>query len=355
MLNEENKIISNILSEWNHEVTFCEFDGQYIGELEKLLDEFIALIEKHEVDITEALLVKDSLLLTIQKTYEGLWQDAYSKILYVIKILKDRNSRLALCSLDDLILGAKENGVDLFRARLSEDYMAYKASDMQHIPFEKRQFSVNGRFSLAGLPCTYLGNSSFCCWVEMGRPPINQLNVSYARADADLHYLNLLCLHHDQEGTIAEINDWIVLKMLQISTSFIINEKQRKFKSEYIISQMIMRVCRKLNIDGVVYYSNRLDRGIYSWAAINVVVIPNYDSVKRFANNDTKLKLFDSENFAMYKELSNPEKNGEDVTLSNVFSNGISYGNSLFLIDYKHTSFYKFDRYLKKMYTQNIK
>ena len=61
-----------------------------------------------------------------------------------------------------------------------------------------------------------------------------------------------------------EIHCWLKLYMLSIATSFRINEKERTFKSEYIISQAIMMACKRIGDDGIAYYSKRVSDEICS-------------------------------------------------------------------------------------------
>ena len=50
--------------------------------------------------------------------------------------------------------------------------------DMFHVPFEKRRLVQNQRYSIAGLPCLYLGSSIWICWEELGRPSLDSLSIS---------------------------------------------------------------------------------------------------------------------------------------------------------------------------------
>lgn len=60
--------------------------------------------------------------------------------------------------------------VQFFRARLNENVVDFAAKDMLHIPFDRRAIVNSCRFSIPGLPCLYLGNTSYVCWIEMGCP-----------------------------------------------------------------------------------------------------------------------------------------------------------------------------------------
>jgi hypothetical protein len=65
------------------------------------------------------------------------------------------------------------------RAAASNGELSRK--DMFHVPFEKRRLVRNQRYSIAGLPCLYLGSSIWICWEEMGRPSLDSLSISRFR------------------------------------------------------------------------------------------------------------------------------------------------------------------------------
>jgi hypothetical protein len=53
--------------------------------------------------------------------------------------------------------------------------------DMFHLPFEKRRMVKNQRYSIAGLPCLYLGSSIWICREELGRSSLDSLSISRFR------------------------------------------------------------------------------------------------------------------------------------------------------------------------------
>lgn len=87
--------------------------------------------------------------------------------------------------------GPDYSEVQFFRARLSENVVEFSSEDMLHIPFNKRHIVKSERFSIPGLPCLYLGNSSYACWVEMGCPADHRFNVAPILLDNTQKVLNL--------------------------------------------------------------------------------------------------------------------------------------------------------------------
>lgn len=74
--------------------------------------------------------------------------------------------------------------IDCSRYRIRCDRSEFKIpqrGDIFHVPFEKRRLVGNQRYSIAGLPCLYLGSSIWICWEELGRPPLDSVWVSRFR------------------------------------------------------------------------------------------------------------------------------------------------------------------------------
>lgn len=354
MLEHEKSVIEELDNQFNR-VTYCLKDGDYYLELEKNLNEFINKANEAaqiELDLRE---MRDKILKCVALKYEGKNVEAYQIVEEIIRELQE--SRIGCCDVKHLFYNRdKSNELDLYRARVSDNYMAFESNEMNHIPYAMRQFSNAGRFSIPGFPCTYLGNTSFCCWIELRRPQIQKFNVSYVRLKKDLEVFNLtLNLVKNGEEDTSELEMWCKVKMLQIATTFVVKEESRSFKSEYIISQYIMQACKELGIRGIAYYSTRLDGGFFSDAAIDVLIIPEYEFKYGYdIERETDLiQITDSYNYAMYKELKNPSRKGNEIVIRG--NTRISYGSSPYPIEYQYTDFYSFDKFLKRIYMDNIK
>ncbi len=60
------------------------------------------------------------------------------------------------------------NKYRFFRSRVSD--ISLNQQEMGHIPFNKRENIKSQRFSAEGVPCLYMGVSSFVNWLELGMP-----------------------------------------------------------------------------------------------------------------------------------------------------------------------------------------
>ena len=56
--------------------------------------------------------------------------------------------------------------------------MNLSREELFHISFSDRRKVSSKRFSIPGLPCLYLGSSTYVCWEELGRQDINKTHFS---------------------------------------------------------------------------------------------------------------------------------------------------------------------------------
>ena len=292
--------------------------------------------------------------------------------------------------------------LDLFHARINSEKKPFSRKDMLHIPFEERNKVAMQRFSVPGIPFYYIGSSSYVCWQEMGCPPDDQFEVSYIELEDSLSFFDLTMNVSLMRGAPEEINDpqtakiWLSLWLLTIATSFkVFGADNRKFKSEYIISNLLSIVlCENNKIDGIIYNSKRLKGSdIHTFpVGINVALFsrPEKNQNSGYSNILERIKLSKPLNYYEYKQFKTPEKalqnSDEEMTLfadlcnqipvwEGVDKNGQNYSvigyygdvdwreepklryfphnsNTLianYRIDYADTIFHDFDLYLKHL------
>ena len=130
-----------------------------------------------------------------------------------------------------------------FRARIGSG--KFNRNDMLHIPFNKRSKTSTERYSIPGVPCLYLSSTSYGTWREMNQPSPTDFNVSAYLMPPNLKILNLCLSQHlingaatmiESEQEQRNLEEFIQIFPLVISTSFSVSEDKRKFKSEHIVS-----------------------------------------------------------------------------------------------------------------------
>lgn len=220
---------------------------------------------------------------------------------------------------------------------------------MLPISYKNRSITKSNRFSVSGLPCYYLCNSSYGCWIELDSPPDFEFNVSPVLLDGTQKILNLAVMNRDfsnlRNYDKYKVEDWLKQFILMIATSFVVKEANRTFRSEYIISQCIMSACNELGIDGVAYYSKRVSDDIFARVAINLAIFAPSTKRKQ-AKILEHMKIDDSFNYAFFKNLDASLYNNEYELRSvktGVITNIGDYNRQF---SYRETQFYRFDQFL---------
>lgn len=335
-------------------------DNEYIERLPQALNAIInkiePLINQEDVEILKDFYNK--IQRVVKEYYFGNIENAHMLSDEIVSELK--NSAIAVSKLNGCCVFSSPNDdckeINLFRARLSNNILSYQPYEMLHIPFSKRSMVKSERFSIPGQPCLYLGNTSYCCWIEMGCPPEHEFNVSPVIIKFEPQVLNLCVTNHlifrllDILGASIDNNDFITLIKLfglTIATSFRVNEDNRNFKSEYILSQLIMLSCKKNNIDGVVYYSKQMKNDLFATvSAINVALISKFNEDSDYSDYCENIEIDSSFNFQMFKQLL-PSLKYKEYRLridNSIFINSIGDFDRQF--PYRETQFYDFDKYL---------
>lgn len=241
--------------------------------------------------------------------------------------------------------------IQFFRARTSDKVVGFKAKDMLHIPFSKRGKTGNYRFSIPGIPSLYLGNTTYACWVELGCPSEHDFYVSPTLLDGTQKLLNLAVMTMKQWGlhdnNAEYVRCWLKLIMLMISTSYVVEEENRIFKSEYIVSQSIMLGCKELGLDGVAYYSKRVNDEMFANAAINVALFTKYKKGQDYSNICEHIKIDAAYNYAAYKQLGQIDRTPPYMDYRVLQSGEVTnIGDYRRQFSYSDTGFCAFDKFL---------
>lgn len=140
------------------------------------------------------------------------------------------------------------------------------------------------------------------------------------------------------------ISDLLKLWPLVCATSFRVDDNNRQFKSEYIISQHIMMSLKQLEIDAVAYHSKRVEYALPN--CINLA-IPAFESNNRISKFCSNMKISEAVNFRELKYLDASDKHTHKKSYINQFNN---YYNHVLLanksIRYETSVFGQFDNYL---------
>lgn len=317
----------------------------------KAPDCVIKLVEKYSSQLTNAI---DSYykgdIITAHTIIFELFEDCCNDNEYAIS---DINNSIAFPTATN----ENKGEVQFFRARLNESVIDYKAKDMLHIPFNKRSIVKSERFSIPGLPCIYLGNTSYICWLELGRPADFRFNVSPVLLDNTQRIFNLTVFIKDissitklpieEEEKNRKLKSLLKLYLLNFATSFHVLEQGRNFKSEYIIPQLLLLACKNKGLNGLAYHSKQVEHELFSMVlGVNLVLFADYNGEHDLSKICEHIEIGDSMNFSMFKQLL-PSLLYKDYNLR---IDWIPFNKSIGTFErqfpYNETQFYYFDKYL---------
>ena len=145
----------------------------------------------------------------------------------------------------------------LYRARVNTGVEDYKNNEMFHIKYDERSKVSTQRFSFPGLPCLYLGGSSYVCWLELNRPQFDQFQVaSFKQVNAEderlvldlsIHpvtFYNELLRKEDGKETEHEyltLEEYLKLWPIIAACSIAVKNEKNPFKPEYIFPQFMLQ------------------------------------------------------------------------------------------------------------------
>lgn len=328
-------------------------DCDYLKELKRKYDLILKQANEAGADDQSIKIIakfRDKILGAIRSYYRADIARCNRIIFNLIKDIGDEKPAAVLLNESYAFPGAGE--LQLFRCRVGNPSKAYTAKEMLHLPYSMRAKTGNYRFSIPGSPSLYLANSSYGCWIETGYPDENDFNVSPVLLDGTQKIFNLVVmmrdLHSLNDGDEQRVHCWLKLIMLNIATSYRIEEADRSFKSEYIISQAIMMACKKLGFDGVAYYSKRVSDEIFASCATNLALFVDYKG--EYSDLINHMKMDNSFNFSLYKKLHKKldlPKGSDDYGVRSVRTIlPANIGNYKRQFPYRETDFYLFDSFL---------
>lgn len=263
-------------------------DSEYIVRLKEVFSKYTNELNKidfNKINVSVKLKrVEDICKIIIESINYQLSGNSIEAINSVKKLFDDKDIGKDLFS---CILEEEESNnftKQLYRGRVGENI--FELSEMFHVPFNKRQYVAAGRYSIPGYPCLYLSGSIYGCWLELNKPQVNNLYISRFEIKRKLELLDLSLLPREIfNGNLGNGNEYtnriingdpvslssIIEKYIYTwpiicACSFIVNENNRTFKSEYILSQLLLQVIRnisddrdKVHFDGIKYFSVKCD------------------------------------------------------------------------------------------------
>lgn len=123
--------------------------------------------------------------------------------------------------------------VPLYKCRENTRQFLFSKDEMYHIPYDKRHLVGNQRFSMSGLPCLYLGGSSYICWEELERKDLNHVNFCGYSVHGDIKLFDLLL-------PSAITNEHQIRRIVIILACSLPARREDIFKTEYVLPQCVL-------------------------------------------------------------------------------------------------------------------
>ena len=123
--------------------------------------------------------------------------------------------------------------VPMYKCRENNRLFHFTRDEMFHIPYDKRHLVGNQRFSLSGLPCLYLGGSSYICWEELGRKDFSTTNFCGYSLKDDVKMFDFLL-------PVKITKSYQINRIVLILACSLTANRDCLFKPEYILSQCVL-------------------------------------------------------------------------------------------------------------------
>lgn len=159
-------------------------------------------------------------------------------------------------------------GKDFYRARPDKGKF-FESKDLFHIDFKLRTLVSTNRYSIPGFPALYLGDSSYVCWEEFGKPKFRNLWYSRFQNKEKIKIIEILLVDDflnkiekeiDKDFKFTHILRYLVYFPLTLACTVKVKNSKHNFKPEYIIPQMLLEyVIGNPEIDGIKFPSTKVN------------------------------------------------------------------------------------------------
>jgi len=224
------------------------------------------VLENHEISVS----IQQRIFETVFHYLRGEIPAAYDSMKMAFELTHEILIRKS-------VNGALSRGHFVFKARVKKDNAPQQIlrKDMFHIPFEKRHLVADQRFSAHGIPSVYLGESIYDCYLELGKPNLDNFLVSLFHIPPEVKLIDLTFSNHKHDlwlllhqtnkdnakyfATLDKLVDDFLLWPLIMACSIVCRYPEAPFKQEYIVPQMLYQLCNTdTGFNGIKYYSTKI-------------------------------------------------------------------------------------------------
>jgi hypothetical protein len=267
---------------------------EYIAALRKVSDpEHSAICERIQAAIPDIEYIAQRIAAATRQHLQGYPHQAYEEIKEALREESFNSLSSELSAFDptapripysEFLETTLHPGMYRMRANLGLAAAGIiKRKDLFHVPFENRNLVNNSRYSIAGLPCLYLGSSTWICWEELDRPELSGCIFSRFRfaekttvldfqlTPAHAWSMHEYVLKNSQSPTpVPRIDEfkarygdhfvvsYIAYWPLIAASSIQIDSREGFFFPQHIVPQLLLQwVTKERKVDGIRYFSTR--------------------------------------------------------------------------------------------------
>jgi hypothetical protein len=244
-------------------------DSNYQKELEAKLNCFIGIIDSlsennddFSVFLTKFKETYTSIISAIKDTINEYLAGNYGRAYTIFSEALDKEE---FSKYFNKLREPIDHNFPLYRTRLSDESID-KKEEIFHIPYNKRHLIKPQRYSLAGVPCLYLGSSLYVCWLEMDKPDLNKLYLSRFQIEKECS-ISVLNLAHPygqiisgqtEDMTLDNLCNIFSVFPLILACSFKKQHKNAHFNIEYIIPNLLLEwVNNNQDVQGIKYRTTK--------------------------------------------------------------------------------------------------
>jgi len=350
---------------------FIDFQKRIFSDFFENIDSFDGRLKDKILQVRPKIkTLADSIISSLESYVNGDTIEAYSRFENGInQIKKHLLIKKGVTDIESI-----KEPEEFYRARIGEGKL-FSRNEMFHIPFELRHFVNSQRYSLPGMPCLYLANSTYLCWEELGKPDFDKIQFSrFDLTSGGFKFLNLNHTNHaisffgfDKDGDVDEMAEYFVLQYLstwplQAAVSVIVKHRDHPFKPEYIIPQLLLQwVVNNQELDGIRFFSTKSNGTvpILHFSNLSNLVIPIKESKKEGLCEDLKKRIPLTNPVSYeYASLMIPQLSSEklDTKEMRVSMKPITLKlHEDLTVAYENTKFGQLERVLNGIESKNIK
>jgi hypothetical protein len=281
-----NSTVMELPKQRQNNIDYFDFISQIFDDYQQLLNEMEQSFNFSLNNIETINEVCNSIKQVILSYYSGKPSEAYQAIEQLLSNI--------LPHLQMFLKNKAPIPNYLYRMRKTDGVnSAYESGQMYHIPFDKRHLITTQRYSIPGLPCLYMGSSSYVCWEELQRPILENTQTAILQTNQNrIKFLDFGVRPFDFSESIIEnikqrinasltsdeleeLKNYLICWPIIAACSIKVNYQDAAFKPEYILPQLILQwIINNPEYDGIRYFSVKEDCQRSSLTLIHNYVFP---------------------------------------------------------------------------------